>query len=214
MSNYGEEKFKTLTIHKATVHSVNTVFAQISLLIGPDTIAAMANRLGVKSPLAPVCSIALGTEAVSPLELTSVYATFASGGVYRVPQAVAGIRTPEGRVLHRLNPEGVQVLHPHHAGAVTDALRDVIRKGTGTAAALDRPAAGKTGTNEEYRDAWFCGFVTQLAACVWIGYPQAAIPLRNVEGWPVVFGGSIPARIWRSFMTDALAGRPVLPLKD
>jgi penicillin-binding protein 1A len=88
----------------------------------------------------------------------------------------------------------------------------VIQRGTGTAAALGRPAAGKTGTAESFDDAWFCGFVPQLAACVWVGYPQAETPLENLDGFGEVTGGSIPARIWHDFMAPALQGVPVKPL--
>jgi penicillin-binding protein 1A len=98
------------------------------------------------------------------------------------------------------------------ARRVTYALTGVIRGGTGTAADPGRPAAGKTGTAESFKDAWFCGFVPQLVACVWVGYPQAEIPLRNVDGFPQVFGGSIPARIWHDFMVPATRGLPVRPL--
>jgi penicillin-binding protein 1A len=88
----------------------------------------------------------------------------------------------------------------------------VVRAGTGTAAGLDRPAAGKTGTAESFKDAWFCGFVPQLATCVWVGYPHAELPLLNLDGFAQVVGGSIPARIWHDFMAPALSGTPVRAL--
>ena len=93
---------------------------------------------------------------------------------------------------------------------VTYALEGVVSRGTATAANFGRPAAGKTGTAESFQDAWFCGYVPQLAACVWIGYPKAEIPLYGIEGWSAVFGGSLPAEIWRAFMQPAVAGRPKL----
>jgi penicillin-binding protein 1A len=95
------------------------------------------------------------------------------------------------------------------ADEVTSALEHVVTEGTGTAAAIGRPVAGKTGTGENFQDAWFCGYVPQLAACVWVGYPQGEIPMVNVEGFPDVFGGSIPALIWHDFMSGALANVPV-----
>jgi penicillin-binding protein 1A len=96
------------------------------------------------------------------------------------------------------------------ADLVTYALEGVVSHGTGTAAYFGRPAAGKTGTAENFQDAWFCGYVPQLAACVWVGYPKAEIPLLNVEGWSAVFGGSLPAMIWNRFMSAAVRKLPVL----
>jgi penicillin-binding protein 1A len=96
------------------------------------------------------------------------------------------------------------------AAELTYALRGVIEHGTGTAAAIGRPAAGKTGTAENFVDAWFCGYVPQLATCVWVGYPAGEIPLLNVEGYPEVFGGSLPAKIWHNFMGPAVANLPVV----
>jgi penicillin-binding protein 1A len=104
------------------------------------------------------------------------------------------------------------VLTPSVAGRVTYALTGVIRGGTGTAADPGRPAAGKTGTAENFKDAWFCGFVPQLAACVWIGHPQAETPMASLDGFAPVVGGSVPARIWHDFMVPGMAGRRVVPL--
>jgi len=101
------------------------------------------------------------------------------------------------------------VLTLGQADLVTYALEGVIQHGTGTAAGFGRPAAGKTGTAENFQDAWFCGYVPQLVACVWVGYPKAEIPLLNVEGVGSVFGGSLPAEIWRRFMARAVAPLPV-----
>src|SRR5579859_5780250 len=95
------------------------------------------------------------------------------------------------------------------ADMVTYALQRVVQYGTGTAAGFGRPAAGKTGTAENYEDAWFCGYVPQLVACVWVGYPHREQPLLNVEGVPAVFGGSLPAEIWHAFMSEAVGNLPV-----
>jgi penicillin-binding protein 1A len=112
----------------------------------------------------------------------------------------------------RLRPAGRRALARPVAERITQALTGVVRAGTGTAADPGRPAAGKTGTAEDFKDAWFCGYVTQLAACVWIGYPRAEIPMRNIDGFAQVVGGSIPARMWHDFMVAALRGRRVQPL--
>jgi penicillin-binding protein 1A len=141
--------------------------------------------------------------------MTVAFATLAARGIRHDPQAIALVRAPDGRVLDRLERRGPRALPQEVADQVTYALQRVVTAGTGTAAAIGRPVAGKTGTAEEYWDAWFCGYVPQLATCVWVGYPRAEIPLLNVGGFARVFGGSIPAMAWRDFMTEALAGVPV-----
>jgi membrane peptidoglycan carboxypeptidase len=119
------------------------------------------------------------------------------------------VRLPNGRVEHPKAGKPARALPEDAADKVVYALQAVVKYGTGTAAALsDRPVAGKTGTAENFQDAWFCGFVPQLAACVWVGYPRAEIPLENVEGLAGVFGGSLPAEIWHEFMAGAVAPLP------
>jgi penicillin-binding protein 1A len=199
--NFADEESGTMSLLQATANSVNTIYAQIVTKVGPEKIVDVAREMGVQSPLVPVCSITLGPEGVSPLDMTDAFATVAAGGIHHAPEALATSPTPDNRVLTK-----------DVASKVTYALSGVIKSGTGTAAALDRPAAGKTGTAESFEDAWFCGFVPQLAACVWVGYPQAEIPLVNLDGFGQVVGGSIPARIWHDFMTPALHGVPVEPL--
>jgi penicillin-binding protein 1A len=190
-----------MSLLQATANSVNTIYAQIVTKVGPEKVVDVARAMGVQSPLVPVCSITLGPEGVSPLDMTDAFATVAAGGIHHAPEALATSPTPGNRVLTK-----------DVASKVTYALSGVIKDGTGTAAALDRPAAGKTGTAESFEDAWFCGFVPQLAACVWVGYPQAETPLENLDGFGQVVGGSIPARIWHDFMAPALHGEPVKPL--
>jgi penicillin-binding protein 1A len=156
-----------------------------------------------------VCSITLGPEGVSPLEMTDAFATLASGGIRHDAQMLRRVSSADGTVLARLRAGGRRVLARRVAERVTYALTGVVRGGTGTAADPGRPAAGKTGTAESFKDAWFCGFVPQLVACVWIGYPGAEIPMANVAGFAQVVGGSIPARIWHDFMVRAMSGVPV-----
>jgi penicillin-binding protein 1A len=156
----------------------------------------------------PACALTLGAEGISPLEMADIYATFASGGVHHAPQAFESVRGPNGKAIP-FSTAGQRVLGPNVTAELTYALRGVIEHGTGTAAAISRPAAGKTGTAENYQDAWFCGYVPQLATCVWVGYPKAEIPLYNIEGVYQVFGGSLPAQIWHDFMGPAVANLPV-----
>jgi penicillin-binding protein 1A len=209
--NYADESAGTMDLTDATAHSVNTIFAQLVDKIGPANVVPVAHRMGITTPLAPVCSITLGTQAVDPLEMADAYATFAARGIHHAPHALARVTGPSGAVLARIQPhDGERAIPTTTADLTTYVLQRVVQYGTGTAAALgDRPVAGKTGTAENYADAWFCGYVPQLAACVWVGYPGSEQPLVDVEGLPAVFGGSIPAEIWHDFMTTALANAPV-----
>ena len=126
--------------------------------------------------------------------------------------ALQRLTTADGAVVRSQSSRGTRAVPSAIARQVTAALTGVIRNGTGTAANPGRPAAGKTGTAENFTDAWFCGYVPQLATCVWVGYPSAEIPLLNLDGFPQVVGGSIPARIWHDFMVPALRAVPVRPL--
>jgi penicillin-binding protein 1A len=209
--NFADEAAGTMTLLDAIAHSVNTIFAQVALRAGPDRIVDVAHRLGIRSPLKPVCSITLGPEGVSPLEMTAAFATLAADGVHHDPEDVHRVTTRQGRALRRRNGAGRRVISAQTARTVTYALSGVITRGTGMAADLGRPAAGKTGTAENESDAWFCGFVPQLASCVWIGYPAAEIPMSSVHGFSPVVGGSVPARIWHDFMVPALSGVAVIP---
>jgi penicillin-binding protein 1A len=142
--------------------------------------------------------------------MTSAYATLASRGVYHTPRSIAAIDTAAGRTIFEEDTSGRRVLNRNVADLATWTLEGVIREGTGTRANIGRPAAGKTGTAQDYVDAWFCGYTPQLATCVWVGYPKGEISLHNVEGFASVFGGSIPAMIWHEFMMSALQGSPAL----
>jgi penicillin-binding protein 1A len=201
-----------MNLVEATANSVNTIFAQLvtKLKDGPQDVVDTAHKFGITSPLHAVCSITLGTQAVTPLEMTDGYATLASRGVRHWPEPIQSVESPSGKVLMHPNGDPKRVLPQTVANLVTYALEGVIQHGTGTAANIGRPAAGKTGTAENFQDAWFCGYTPQLVTCVWVGYPKGEIPLLDVEGFPDVFGGSIPAMIWHDFMIKALAGMPAL----
>ena len=207
--NYADEAAGTMNLLDATAHSVNTIYAQLVAKAGTQNVVAVAHRLGITSELQAVCSITLGSQAVTPLEMTSMYATFAARGVFHPAQAIELVRGPRGTLLGQLDEQGTRALPQNVADLVTYALEGVVAHGTGTAADFGRPEAGKTGTAENFQDAWFCGYVPQLAACVWVGYPKAEIPLVGIEGYSSVFGGSLPAAIWRSFMSGAVANLPV-----
>jgi penicillin-binding protein 1A len=184
---------------------VNTIYAQLVVQVGPERVVRMAHRMGIRSDLPPVCSIALGTGDVTPLEMTSAYATLAAGGVNRQPTPVRSVRDTTGAIIERpIDREGTRVMSRNVAATITWALQGVVDHGTGTAAALeDRVVAGKTGTAQEYTNAWFCGYIRQVAACVWMGYPEGNIPMNGVTG------GSIQAAIWHDFMSFVTVGMRV-----
>jgi penicillin-binding protein 1A len=211
--NFADESTGTMTLRQAIAHSVNTIFAQVVMRVGPARVVAVAHRMGIRSHLKPVCSITLGPEGVSPLEMTRAFATLAARGVRHRATALRGVTDADGTVVARARPDARRALSRSVAERVTGALTGVIRSGTGRAADPGRPAAGKTGTAEDFKDAWFCGYVPQLAVCVWMGYPQAEIPMHDVDGFAQVVGGSVPARIWHDFMVRALRGEPVRALR-
>ena len=196
----------------ATVRSDNTVYARLALDVGPENIVRTAHLMGIRSKLQPVPSITLGTQPVSVLEMASAYATFAAGGIRSKPMAIRKVVLPNGSTDKDAGwgkPERKRVISDGVAYEVTKILEQNIQRGTGTGANIGRPAAGKTGTHEDFKDAWFCGYTPNLTTAVWVGYPKAEIPMRDVHGIEV-FGGTFPATIWRLFMSGALAGVPAV----
>jgi penicillin-binding protein 1A len=215
VSNAGDQSAGTMSLENAMAGSVNTIYAQVTVEVGPEAVADVAHRMGIHSRLSPVCSIGLGTSEVTPLEMTSAFATLAARGIYVEPTAVERVTGRSGEVLQGplrgLGDVGSAAVSAQDADAATRVLQGVIDHGTGTAARLaGRVAAGKTGTAQDATDAWFCGYVPQLATCVWVGYPKGTVPMRDVAGFLEVYGGTIPALIWHDFMTEATAGMPVV----
>ncbi len=194
------------TVAAATLHSDNTVFARLALDVGSGAIVSMAQALGVKTPLQPTPSLALGSEAVTPLDMATVYATLAAGGVRAEPFAVRRVVFPDGKVDPGGRPQLTRVLPDWVAATVTRVLEQNMLHGTGVGAHVPgRADAGKTGTTDNYADAWFCGYTPSLEATVWIGYPQGETPMLDVHG-AAVSGPTLPATAWRLFMEKALAG--------
>jgi penicillin-binding protein 1A len=200
------------SITSATLRSDNSVYARLTLDLGPESIVRIARQMGVHSPLKPVASIGLGSNDVTVIDMASAYATLAAGGLYHEPMAIRRVVLPNGEVdkqsgwgiakPRRVIPDGV-------AYEVTRILEQNVLSGTGTGAYFGRPAAGKTGTTDDHTDAWFCGYTPQLAAAVWVGYPDVNIEMTNVHGIAVA-GGSFPATIWNLFVSSALANAPVM----
>jgi penicillin-binding protein 1A len=209
-ANFDGEGFGPINLIDATSHSVNCAYARLALSVGLPAVTAAAHDLGITAPLATVPSTTLGTSTVTPLQMASAYATLAANGAYRTPHLVAEIDGPFGQALFTTQAVTRQSISADVAAATTQVLTHVITDGTGTAAALPgHPAAGKTGTSENYQDAWFVGYTPQLATAVWMGDPAGEVPMRGVGGINVV-GGSYPARIWNTFMAGALASQPAI----
>jgi len=217
---YANDYYGWSSIRSATIRSDNAVYAQLTLDVTPERVAETARRMGVRSPLdvrgAYVPSIGLGSIAVSPLDIASGYATLAAGGVYAEPMAIRRVVLDDGREDTTAGwgvPKRRRAVSEGTAAVVTRILEQNIQYGTGTRAAFGRPAAGKTGTNEEYADAWFAGYTPDLATTVWIGFTAGEIPMENVHGI-AVSGGSFPAEIWRLFMEPALEGTEPTPFAE
>jgi penicillin-binding protein 1A len=197
-----------MTLEDALVHSVNGVYARLALQIGGGQIASEAQLMGVESRLSGHPSIVLGTEEVSVVDMAAAYATLANSGRSVQPTTIKQITLPTGERIRPQQRVVERALAPGNAWLITKTLQEVVRSGTGTAANIGRPAAGKTGTTNDYADAWFVGYTPQLVTAVWVGYPQGRIPMTSVHGTRV-YGGTLPARIWQAFMARAHAGLPV-----
>jgi penicillin-binding protein 1A len=204
--NYEGKYRGDITAADALAHSVNTVAAQVLQRAGVDEVINVAHRLGITSDLARDASLALGTSEVTLLDLTTSYCAFASGGRGALPYAIAEIRDKSGAVLyHREGDGGGRIIQPQLVGEMNQMLGSVISRGTGRTAAFDRPIAGKTGTTQDFRDAWFIGYTADLVTGVWFGNDDNS-PMKHVTG------GSLPASTWRAFMMAASEGTPVHPL--
>lgn len=196
----------TVNLQQATVASDNTVFAQLDLDVGPQAVAATAHAMGITSPLDGIPAEGIGglRIGVSPLEMADAYATLAAGGVHRDPVAIAEVVFPNGHVERPERPRPRRVLSRPAAWEVTRLLHDNITEGTGTAAYTGCAGqAGKTGTTDEYTDAWFAGYQPNLSTVVWVGYPESNdVSMSSVHG-TIVFGGTFPAEIWHSLYSGA-----------
>jgi penicillin-binding protein 1A len=217
VSNYEGEALGPIDLTQAIAYSDNSVFSQLTALVGPQNVARTAHQLGITSKLRGYFAIGLGAEPATPLEMARAYTSFADGGK-RVDGSIFGnepraIRWIEaGGKRHVNEPVGADVLTPDQAATVNQLLQGVVRYGTGKAAAIPGwQVAGKTGTTENYGDAWFVGYTPQLVAAVWVGYPDKLVPMTyQFHGHPVA-GGTYPALIWKAFMEKAIAYKKLQP---
>ena len=205
--NYDGKGSGSMTVKNATIHSVNVVFAQMIMDLGPTRVADMAKQMGIMSPVEANPAIALGglQTGVNPLEMASAFGTLANNGMHAVPRSVFKITDAEGNVIADNKPETNQVLDPEVVARVNEVLQQVVSSGTGRGANIGRPQAGKTGTTEDHADAWFVGYTPDLVTAVWVGYPQGRISMGGMVG------GDLPATIWAHFMSQALKDTPPTP---
>lgn len=214
VGNYADAGLGRLNMIDATRKSSNTAYAQMILDVGIDNAVALAKRMGVTGDVPEVNSVVLGTSSVSVLDMASAFSTFADNGEHVEPVVVSRVTDAKGTVLYEAPNERERVLSEEVAQSVNWTLNQVVENGTGTGAKFGQPAAGKTGTTDEYRDAWFVGYTCSLTSAVWMGYPGSPdTPPRymdNVHGLEVT-GGTFPATIWRKFMTEATRDLPSCP---
>jgi len=203
-SNYDGEFWGEITLREALAFSRNVATVRLAEAIGIDSVIELARKAGIKSEMPHDLSLALGSLSLSPLELTTAYAVFANGGKKVAPIAIKYVTDNTGKVLLKNEPVTEDVLSPEVVQTVTDMLKDVVNYGTGTRANIGRPVAGKTGTSNDFKDAWFVGYTPQLVAGVWVGYDDMRKSLGRGEA-----GGRVSAPIWAQFMKEALANKEV-----
>jgi penicillin-binding protein 1A len=205
--NYSHEYFGAVTLTQALAMSLNTVAVRLGLEVGPKNVVRTAHRLGISSKLEANASIALGTSEVSLTELVGAYAPFANGGLGVSPHVVTRIRTAEGKVLYeRPTDPPSQVIDPRNVAAMNTMMQETLLSGTAHKAELPGwMAAGKTGTSQDFRDAWFIGYTANLVTGVWLGNDDNS-PTRKATG------GGLPVEVWTRFMKAAHQGVPVAAL--
>jgi penicillin-binding protein 1A len=201
-----------MSVTRATLASDNTVYAQLTLDVGPDYVWRMARRLGIDLRQKPVASIGLGPLGVSPLEMAAAYATFASGGIFAEPMAITKVVLPGGKEDKSAGwgkPRAKRAVSEGVAAKVTEVLMANAQYGTGSGSGDGvHPTAGKTGTTEDHADAWYVGYTRALSTAVWMGYARGEIPMASVHGQTVA-GSTFAVPIWHLYMAAAEWNRPV-----
>src|SRR4051812_21528539 len=207
VKTYGGDYHGRTSLTQATLRSDNTVYAQLDLDLGADEVAKTAHKMGITTDLDGLPAEGLGglRIGVSPLEMADAYATLASGGVHHKPVAITRVEFPDGKSDNLGEVKGNRVMTDGQAYEVTKVLKENVQSGTGVNANYGCPAAGKTGTTDNFTDAWFVGYEPRLAASVWVGYPNARVEMRSVHGIEVA-GATFPSQIWHDFMNVAHRG--------
>src|SRR3954454_10718629 len=207
--NYGHEYFGAVTLAQALAMSLNTVAVRLGIEVGPKNVVRTAHRLGISSKLDANPSIALGTSEVSVIELVGAYAPFANGGLRGSPHVVTKIRTNEGKLLYARQPDQLsQVIEPQHVAMMNRMMQETLLSGTARKAEIPGwMAAGKTGTSQDFRDAWFIGYTANLVTGVWLGNDDNS-PTKKATG------GGLPVEVWTRFMRTAHQGVPIAALPN
>lgn len=216
VENYGGTNYDTqaMTVVDATINSVNVVYAQLIMKVGAENVEKLCNDIGIED-IGSNPAIALGglEEGITPLDMSKIFSTLAANGYYREPVCILKITDSSGNILYEYDPNknenNKQIMGAPAAYNTTKILERVILEGTGKGANIGRPAAGKTGTTSDFRDAWFGGYSPELATVVWMGHMESNKPMEPIEGRNLT-GGSYPADIWREFMIAALKDRPII----
>jgi len=208
VQNYNDAVFPNLTLLEGTVYSVNVVYAQVVDAVGAQHVVDVAKAAGITTDLRPFPAIALGAQEVTPLDMASAYGTFAADGIHVDPIFVTAIETHDGVNIWEPVPIVTQAMSKDVAQSVTAALTETVRRGTGQQAKIGRPIAGKTGTSQEHRDAWFVGYTPELSAAVWVGFAEGQVSMEPPTTPFTITGGTWPAQIWARFASGALAGTP------
>ena len=204
VNNYEGHGSGSMTLRSATIHSVNCVYAQLIMDVGPSRVRELARQMGIQTDFDDNPAIALGglSTGVTPLEMASAFGTLANNGIHAVPRSIYKVTDAAGNVIAENKPETHAVLDTKVAAKLNDLLEEVVSSGTGRGASIGRPQAGKTGTTENHADAWFVGYTPDLVTAVWVGYPQGSISMGGMAG------GDLPADIWAAFMRQALKNTP------
>ena len=205
--NYSREYFGPVTLKQALAYSLNTVAVRLTLEFGAPAVVRTAHRIGIASKLEPNASIALGTSEVSVIELVSAFAPFANGGFAIAPHVVERVRSADGKMLYARTPQNLgRIVEPRYVSMMNTMMQETLLAGTARRAELAGwPAAGKTGTSQDFRDAWFIGYTAHLVTGVWLGNDDSS-PTRKTTG------GGLPVDIWSKFMRPAHQGIPVAAL--
>jgi penicillin-binding protein 1A len=205
--NYSKQYYGAVTLETALSHSLNTVAVRLGLEVGPQNVARTARRLGIASKLEANASISLGTSEVTLLELVTAYAPFSNGGIGVIPHVIERVRRKDGKILYARSASGTgAVVSPHHVPMMNRMLEETLLTGTAQRARIAGwPAAGKTGTSQDFRDAWFIGYTGRLVAGVWFGNDDNS-PTKRASG------STLPVDVWNRFMRAAHENAPVVGL--
>jgi penicillin-binding protein 1A len=214
IKNYGGSSYGTMNLTQATLSSVNTIYIQLAMDLGPDEVAKTAKDMGIETKLNGYPAESLGglEIGVSPLEVANAFATIASGGYRNRPTAITKVEFPDGEAQkgkelpRRLRPKRVKVFSDGVAAEATKILKQNVTSGTGTRASIGCPSAGKTGTTDRNNDAWYAGYTPRLSTAVWVGFPDAQVQMTGLYHGANVDGGTFPAEIWGNYMRRAKGG--------